>query len=91
MSHEHIPGKPCQFRTLTACNDAYQQMQALTWIELARRAIAAGRAPLYRKDSSTFGQLVQVLAGLKETITSKDGSPSGDAFSKRLLAAIQET
>lgn len=88
MSHEHVPGRPCRFGTLKACDAAYAAFQARSQVELARRVVASGRAGPFRRDMTIFGQLVQVVAGDRETITNEDGLPSRQPFTRRLMAAV---
>lgn len=88
MAHSHIPGAVCDIPTKKECDAAYADWQAAQQVALAARVVRAGRAGEYRRDVSVFGQLVQCLAGTKETITAGDGEESRQAFTKRVLAML---
>lgn len=92
MSHKHWPkGTPryeeapvCPFRTVKECDIAYADWQADRQVDLAQRVAESGDVAVrrYSKDSSIFGQLVNVLANRREDI---EGTA---AFTGRLRAAL---
>lgn len=89
-SHVHLEGGlTCAYPTKRECDDAYADWQADQQVLLAARIVAGGRGERFRKDSTAFGQLVQVLDGRRETITNGDGVEASAPFTRRLLAALE--
>ena len=96
MSHKHYPkdlpgyaaAPTCSFRTKAECDDYFADYQAAQQVALAALVVEQGRAQMFRRDNTVFGQLVQVLAGDKDTITAGDGEESRASFTKRVLAML---
>jgi hypothetical protein len=72
-----------------ARTNAYNDWLAMQQVILAYRIVVGGRAAAYRKDKSTFGRLVQYIAGEAEDITTADGDPNESAWVGRLRAAVE--
>lgn len=87
-SHTHREGgKPCPL-TRKACDERYAEWQADQQVWLAHRIVQKGDGPRFRKDTTVFGQLVQVMAGERQTITNADGVEAQSAFTQRVLRAL---
>jgi len=82
-----------QAGTWSECDAAsanhYADWQAMQQVILAYNVVVGGRAGSYKKEQSLFAQLVQLIAGDRESLDNKDGTPSGSAFTQRVLAAIE--
>jgi hypothetical protein len=90
VSHVHREGGPtCDLPTRKACDERYADWQAAQQVRLAALIVARGDAKNFRKDSSVFGQLVQVMGGLRETITNQDGLPSEAPFTRRVMRMLE--
>lgn len=88
-NHSHWEGgPPCDLSTKKACDDRLADWAAMQQVLLAYRIVMDGRAKAYTKDKSLVGQLVLYIAGLKESLDNKDGTPSEAASTKRIVAAV---
>ena len=83
-------GDTCKLPTKKACDDAYADWQAMQQVRLAAYVIAQNRSGDYRKDKSVFGQLVQLMAGDRESLDNKDGTAASAPFTRRILSALNK-
>lgn len=89
-NHSHYEGgPPCDLSTKKACDERFADWQAMQQVLLAYLIVSEGRAKQYKKDDTQFGQLVQYIAGERESITNADGNASEAPWVKRLMAAIE--
>jgi hypothetical protein len=97
MAHKHWKGEhpvygeapTCHFGTKKDCDNAFADWQAAQQVRLAARIVEEGRAQTYRRDETVFGQLVQCVAGTRQTITNDEGNPSQTPFTKRIVAMLE--
>ena len=90
INHSHwVGGPPCDLPTKKACDERYYNWQADAQVALAVHLVDIGNADHFRRDNSVFGQLVLVMAGLRETITNGDGVQTENAWGRRILEAVE--
>ena len=88
--HTHREGGPvCDLPTKKACDERFQDWQAMQQVILAYNIAARGETKPYRKDKSLFGQLIRYIAGEQGDIMNDDGNSSQAPFTIRVRGAIE--
>lgn len=78
--------RPCDLHTKKACEDRYADWQAMQQVLLAYSIALRGNR---LKEDNVLSQLVDVIGGHKEYITTKEGNPNATTWVARLYAAME--